>query len=128
MSEGPDWAFKLFDCFDTPLTCLWSCLVPCGTPCLQATTTKLTNDKEENAPLIAFLMACGLCCFGVAYNRTKIREVLSIKGSYLNDCILATFCCCCSMVREWREVMANKGFKEDEPVWKAWKGYQEVSS
>lgn len=128
MSAPPVWAYKLFDCFDAPLNCIWSWCVPCGVPCMQATTTKLVNDKEENAKWIAFLMACGLCCFGVAYNRTKIRETLNINGSYLEDCVLALFCPCCSMVREWREIMVAKGFKEDEPIWKAWKGYIEVSS
>ncbi|CAG9316977.1 unnamed protein product [Blepharisma stoltei] len=126
MSEGGDWHFQLFDCFAAPLNCIWACCVPCGICCQQATTTKLIIDQEENAPTFAFLFACLGCCFGVAYNRQRIRKTLGIGGSYLIDCILAFFLPCCTMVREWREVMTVKGLKEDEFVWKAWKGYSAI--
>ena len=56
----------------------------------------------------ACVMACYCCCCGVGLNRTRVRLELKIKGTYCNDCLLAWFCPCCSMVREWREVKMRK--------------------
>lgn len=119
------WKFHLFECFDTPIACLWATCVPCGIACMQTTTTKL-SISEEDAHIKACLFAVFLCCFGVAYNRTNIRKQLVIEGSYLEDCLFALCCPCCSMVREWREVMVFKSKKEDEFVWRAYRGYDQI--
>ena len=124
MSED-DWKNGLFDCFQAPLACVWSTCVPWGVACMQATTARHTI-AEEDPHVKACLFASCLCCFGVAYNRTRIRDNLKIKGSYWEDCIIAAFCPCCSMVREWREVMLSKGKPEDESVWRAYSVHDKV--
>ena len=122
------WRYEIFGCFSTPLTSLWACFIPFGIPCLQATTAKLvvTTAAKENQAAIACILATCLCCFGTAYNRTKIRDNLRVEGSYLVDLVIMCLLPCCGVVQEWREVMNNKGLSEDSPVWRAWKGYQDI--
>lgn len=127
MSEGKrdNWKFQLFDCFATPIACVWTWCVPCGIACMQATNAKLVRGHERSHHKACLFAVFG-CWVGVGYNRSRIRKKLHIDGSLFEDILLAYCCPCCSMVREWREVMSAKGNNEDELVWRAWNAYKAV--
>lgn len=124
-STQVDWKYKLLDCCSAPYACLWSCFVPFGIGCQQGTTAKLMLP-EQDAYVKACLFASFLICYGVAYNRSRIREKLNIRGRYLEDCWVSCLLPCCSMVVEWKEVMHNKGLHEDESIWQAYNAYSSI--
>ena len=105
-----NWSFTLFSCCENPAMSAFACLVPCSCACIQCINAKLTHP-ESNENCAAYCCTF-LLCFGMAYNRSVIRKKLNIEGNYCLDCICYDFCCCCSLVQEWREVMKFR-FNQD---------------
>mmetsp|Transcript_21973 Transcript_21973/g.40109 ORF Transcript_21973/g.40109 Transcript_21973/m.40109 type:complete len:148 (-) Transcript_21973:147-590(-) len=110
---------KLLGCFDNPIMCVWALCVPCGLACMQGVDAKVLFPDKGNAGLIACLLNCCLCCFGAGWNRKELREVFKYEGSYIIDCLLELFCCCCAVTQEWREVFASKQSNPNTPIWSA---------
>mmetsp|Transcript_3739 Transcript_3739/g.5720 ORF Transcript_3739/g.5720 Transcript_3739/m.5720 type:complete len:142 (+) Transcript_3739:1264-1689(+) len=121
--EEGQWGFNLLSFYKAPLTFFWACIVPLGIPCLQAEAAKLAIEKETRPGCKAFTRTFFLCCVGMGINRSKVRENFHIEGGVCWDIFLSCVCPCCTTVQEWREVMVQKNFKDDEPIWRARKGY-----
>jgi Cys-rich protein (TIGR01571 family) len=87
---------------------------------MQAINAKiLFAETAEHAGTVAFLMNCCLCCIGAGWNRRNLRDKLSIEGSFLFDCMLELFCCCCAVNQEWRETFARRFNDPNRPIWRA---------
>jgi Cys-rich protein (TIGR01571 family) len=86
---------------------------------MQAVDAKELYPEESSAAALACLMNICLCCVGAALNRKALREKLNREGSFLVDCLLEFFCCCCAVNQEWREVFSSKYQDENTPIWKA---------
>ena len=96
----------LFGCFsDLTTTCITCCL-PFGTCYVQASAVDRATKEGISIPC-AYI--CLLSCFGAAINRTKIRKNYDYSGNYLKDCLFHTFCMCCAIIQEFREVAIREG-------------------
>jgi Cys-rich protein (TIGR01571 family) len=115
------WDFKIFDCAQNIIMCLWGCFVPCGYVCMQALDAKLT-DSDKNAVVIAGALVCCLGCLGGIINRYRLRQKLSITDeSVLLDVLFWWFLPCCAVTQEYMQVMKVKKGNEKLPIWEAYK-------
>jgi Cys-rich protein (TIGR01571 family) len=101
------WTNKPFDCCKNPVMCMIPCCIPCGFQLIQACavgvafkdTSFQTNFNK------AYFCAMFLCTFGSAYNRTKLRHKLDLKGACITDLLFHLFCPCAASVQEWRQTL-----------------------
>lgn len=102
-----EWKTPFCGCFSAIGPCLFAfCCPGLGANILQCQTK---NTLDETGGCVAYLCACCLGCYGSAFNRYKVREHFSIKGSYLLDCLIYTFCLgLCAVVQEYREAKEQK--------------------
>ncbi|CAG8632512.1 1148_t:CDS:2, partial [Acaulospora morrowiae] len=49
-------------------------------------------------------MSCGFPCVMGTPNRGEIRARYNIQGDGCTDCLTHTFCACCGLIQEAREV------------------------
>ncbi|KAF1348468.1 hypothetical protein BDV97DRAFT_277856, partial [Delphinella strobiligena] len=85
-------------------------------PCLFGRTqTRLDNypqppssDSEGWFSVSCLLMCCaahvGIACIPVWMQRASMRKKLGIEGDGCTDCLASTFCTCCAMVQQEKEV------------------------
>lgn len=101
------WTKKPFDCCKNPPMCFMPSCVPCGYQLVQACTVGVVYKETGcgTACWRAFCCSVCLCSFGGAYNRTKIRHKLELKGNCFVDLLFHLFCPCCAVVQEWRQGM-----------------------
>lgn len=115
------WTQSLWSIFENKMMCLLACCVPLGCVCMQAADAKLIHKQESNGHLIACLLGCCCGCFGMAYNRKKLRDELSIDGNYCLDLLCMCLCTLCSVTQEWREsVHAAKQDPKTETICSVW--------
>ena len=81
-------------------------LFPGGCCYLQAVAVERAQDKGILAPC---MLSCFLLSIGASINRGYIRERYLIDGSFLNDCLVWTFCTSCAATQEYREVNRREG-------------------
>ena len=107
VENDQQWTQPFWGILENKVMCLMACCVPLGCVCMQAADAKLVHPHESNAHLIACLLGCCCCCFGMAYNRKKLRDQKSIDGSYWLDLLCLCICPMCSVLQEWRESVAT---------------------
>ncbi|CAG9309889.1 unnamed protein product [Blepharisma stoltei] len=93
---------SLFGCCSDIKVCLWGGCVPCGPYCLQGYAIKAATKGAEGC-CMPCLIGSFLGCIGGAINRSRIRQLLTIEGSLLNDCCVHWFCSPCASCQEYRE-------------------------
>jgi len=103
-----DWTNKPLDCCKNPVMCMIPCCIPlCGFQLIQACalgvafkdTSFQTNFSK------AYYCAIFFCSFGSAYNRTKLRHKLDLKGNCFKDLMFHLCCPCAASVQEWRQTL-----------------------
>ena len=91
-----------------------SCLLIwcCGQLGLAFIHCSLAKQAGYN-PIAAF--CCDLCCgcFGLAWNRMKIRQSVGIPGDYCYDCVAYQSCCLCMGVQECIQMKNMQGRMPD---------------
>lgn len=104
------WNAKFCECTkNIPECILISCLGCIGVGLVQAKTA----GKLDKGKVMPCLCAVGLGCFGMAYNRKKVRDEYRIKGSFILDLLFyAIGCFCCAPTQELREVEFRKSNME----------------
>lgn len=110
-NTGKNWKFTMFSCCNNACMSAFACLVPCSCAFIQCIDSKLAFP--ESSEYCGAYFCAFLCCVGMAYNRSQLRKKLSIEGNFFLDCICHSFCSCCAVVQEWREVVAFK-FNDDK--------------
>jgi Cys-rich protein (TIGR01571 family) len=95
----------LCGCCSDGLSFIIGCCVPLGWICLQASAVSTSANFN---PIVAFLLTCCCQCIGGAIMRGKIREVYSIQGGFVGDCLLWLCCGPCAGCQEYREVKKRK--------------------
>lgn len=91
-----DWKFGLFGCFDDPKLCVLTFFVPCYAIGMNA------DSLGDDCLIHGILPLVGLN-FGPVV-RWRMRQERHIEGSMLHDVLLHTFCPCCALVQEAREI------------------------
>jgi hypothetical protein len=74
---------------------------------MQAVAAKVTF-RAENVCLYSYICACCLCCYGAAFNRSRIRKQDDIGGYCILEVLLYVFCGVCAVTQEWQHVMKKK--------------------
>ncbi|CAF0918221.1 unnamed protein product [Adineta ricciae] len=90
------WSVGLFDCCDNmgDCCCAWICLC-----CFMHSLGKSINEDS--------ILGCCITS-QIAVYRMKIRSVLHIEGSALNDCMTASCCGVCTAV-QMKSELKNRG-------------------
>ena len=96
----------LCGCLSDMTTCLVAFCLPCGVCCLQAKAVDMSTNEGFAGPCLLLVLTYhfGVGCIGGAINRMKIKSQFSIKGEFLNECLIWWFCCPCAATQEYREV------------------------
>ncbi|OMJ68958.1 hypothetical protein SteCoe_33458 [Stentor coeruleus] len=90
---------QLCGCLSDMFSCLIVWYVPFGSCVMHAmATNQITNSGFMESYLISLA-----CCFGMAYNRQKIKKVLMIQGNYFEDCLMYFCCMACATAQDYRE-------------------------
>lgn len=108
--ESKNWRSILFRCSTNYTMCFCTLCFPIGGAIMQCQNTKLLSDEQTagKSGCIAFCCAFWCGCIGLAFNRTTVRTLLKIEGSFVQDLLCHCCCCCCALSQEWREVMFEK--------------------
>ena len=106
------WENEIFGCFQDFRICIFTFLCPCYT------IGRNANHFGEDGVVIGVLYALG---FGIALGpvlRWRIREEKNIVGSMIYDVLLHSFCPCCALIQENRELYGYEGahFGERMPI------------
>eukprot|EP00927_Polykrikos_kofoidii_P014776 TRINITY_DN16513_c0_g1_i1.p1 TRINITY_DN16513_c0_g1~~TRINITY_DN16513_c0_g1_i1.p1 ORF type:complete len:281 (-),score=37.43 TRINITY_DN16513_c0_g1_i1:473-1315(-) len=110
-----DWHFSLFFCYEEPLLCVLAFIFP---PIAWAQNMRLSGVTSFTAAFALMLCMCVLSnfyktlliviCLMLTYNRQKLRSKFKIAnggcGTVVEDCCTATFCACCLLVQEARQL------------------------
>ncbi|MES1920272.1 hypothetical protein MHBO_001959, partial [Bonamia ostreae] len=68
--------------------------------------SKIRNDKDRILFTLVYCLANGsylnICC--CVYLRSEFRGYYSIEGDLLNDCLVSTFCPCCTVIQMLDEI------------------------
>ena len=97
-----DWLHGLFGCFGNLGVCILTCFFP------YYTFGKISHELGHDCCLCACLYCVPLLGQLLQLRlRMKLREKRRIDGSCLSDCVVISFCTCCSLVQEAREIHAD---------------------
>ncbi|MCJ1259659.1 hypothetical protein MMC24_007498 [Lignoscripta atroalba] len=66
--------------------------------------TDLLGYKSMNGSCGLMAVSCGFQWIFAAIQRTRIRKLYHLKGSFGSDCIKSFCCCCCVLMQDDREV------------------------
>ena len=101
------WSLGFWRCFEEPVPCSLSlCCLCCGVGIIQYENEMRLDGKSS---LTTCLAATFGCCFGMAWNRGKLRTALGLNEAYWRDCGLYALCCYpCLSVQEYTEANATE--------------------
>ena len=94
------WKVELFDCMSDFAVCLWSWCVPCGVCCMQAYSVNTATQKGACVP---YMLICFCGAIGAAINRSRIRQVYNIPGSFCTDYCIWCWCGSCAACQEYND-------------------------
>ena len=96
------WDSDLFSCFDHPLLCIFTFLVPCYT---------LGRNAEhfgDEGVLMGIMY--GLGCYGLhPVLRWRLRQQQNLRGRLLSDVLVTAVCPCCALIQENKQIYGQKG-------------------
>ncbi|KAF1815060.1 PLAC8-domain-containing protein [Eremomyces bilateralis CBS 781.70] len=109
------WRHGLCECGGADVgTCVTGLLCPCV---LYGKTTyrlERRGRREDPTEMLGWRwlngrcgmmgVACGLWCLFPLFNRTRIRHLYNLEGSFGGDLVDACCCCCCVTVQSEREI------------------------
>jgi hypothetical protein len=99
------WTLNFWDCCQEPTAIfLIICFGTCGLACAQAMALHKVKSQSPT-PFMGFcgVLCCG--CFGLAANRSAVRQAAGIPVEYWPDCVVysSNECCCCLVAQELHE-------------------------
>ncbi|CAG8536336.1 4991_t:CDS:2 [Ambispora leptoticha] len=103
-NQTKDWENHFFGCFDVPELCDHESLIDSG-QFFQSENKAMLQKKPVSQTCSCFLYSTCIFygCLGM-FNREQIRKTLGIKGGACSDCFAHSFCPCCAMIQENREL------------------------
>mmetsp|Transcript_22329 Transcript_22329/g.36927 ORF Transcript_22329/g.36927 Transcript_22329/m.36927 type:complete len:156 (+) Transcript_22329:247-714(+) len=100
----------LFSCHRDIPSCITSCICP-------SIVVAQTRNEFDNSGfcmnwgpivIIDHCVGVGSCLFGLMY-RQEYRDKYNIQGSALADCCIFTWCTCCAVAQDAREIRIRNG-------------------
>ncbi|KAL5553482.1 hypothetical protein UlMin_040883 [Ulmus minor] len=106
--EG-QWTTGLYDCFDAPSNCFFTCFFPCITFGRIAEIADRGGISRRRAAILYYALG-GVHCGGLfpATFRTKLRGLFSLPEEPCSDLLLSCCCGCFSLCQQYRELQ-NRG-------------------
>lgn len=101
------WHDGLFSCFNDLESCCLSCLCPCIQFGVNAALLNPQSSIALNCCLYCVTLQIGCCCLAHAPQRGLIIEHYEIDDAPCVDCLVTTFCACCSLAQESRQMKAK---------------------
>ncbi|KAJ7943187.1 Protein PLANT CADMIUM RESISTANCE 2 [Quillaja saponaria] len=103
------WSTGLFDCWDDPSNCCFTCFCPCIAFGHIAETIDGGTISRTAASCIYYAL-CAVGCGGLYAStyRTKLRRLFSLPEEPCGDWLVHCCCCVCSLTQEYRE-LKNRG-------------------
>ncbi|KAI9202565.1 uncharacterized protein BJ171DRAFT_513438 [Polychytrium aggregatum] len=100
-SETGNWDMPLCDCFLAHVKCLGSYIFPCY---IDEKHRKLRGwETISCAGTSIWFYCCQAPCLAIKL-RSQMRKLFGIKGHPFTDCLTHTFCCCCALAQERRQL------------------------
>ncbi|KAL5553480.1 hypothetical protein UlMin_040881 [Ulmus minor] len=119
--EG-QWTTGLFDCFDDPSNCFFTCFFPCITFGRIAEIADKGTISRCRAGILYYALGCVHGLYGATY-RTKLRSLFSLPEEPRSDLFLSCCCCAFSLCQQYRELQnrgvdPSIGWKSNVEKWK----------
>ena len=113
---NPEWKHDLCE-FDA--TCCMGLFCPCivygktqyrlSRKAQKKDPTDLLGYETCNGSCTFMALACGFQWIFAAIQRTRIRKLYHLNGSFGSDCLKSLCCCCCVIMQDEREVKEREG-------------------
>ena len=97
------WSSGLYDCCDDIVSCLMSARFPAITFGLNKERLDGSSACESCCAYFFLHLVC-MCCIVHAPMRGALRDKYNLEESGCNDCVAVTFCPCCALAQEAREL------------------------
>lgn len=96
---------SLCGCINDIFSCYIALCCPGGLCYLSA---RAASEATKRSMCPTATLSFGLCCIGMAINRTTIRGRYNYTGSCAQDLLLHCCCSMCAVTQEYREVMKKE--------------------
>lgn len=112
--QGGTWSSGLCDCSPNPGTCCLGLACPCmlygrtqyrlARKSRREDPTNLLGYEKCNGSCVAMALLCGCQWLLATIQHTRTRKAYDIEGDIVTDCLHATYCTCCTLIRDEREI------------------------
>lgn len=115
------WKSSLCACTPDVATCFTGLFCPCilygrtayrlNQKSAKKDPTDLLSYKATNGHCMLMSVSCGFWWLFPMVQRTRLRHMYKLEGSFLGDCARGVCCCCCVAVQNEREVKGREDAK-----------------
>lgn len=112
--RGGTWSTGLCDCSPNPGTCCLGLACPCmlygrtqyrlARKSRREDPTNMLGYEKCNGSCVAMALLCGWQWLLATIQHTRTRKAYDIEGDIVSDCLHATYCTCCTLIRDEREI------------------------